>query len=266
VADALQHDRVPFHRICQSRGQWGSIACFVTRHRAFASQRADYQLLLEDDLFVGAGFLPLVRSLIESHYCATTHAYATIQIDGGARRLKHQRCTRGGVRTPCFDPRTPPDVVQLGSYGEAFLTSFNGAARLAREVREHGILGCADQQYNVGRMMNLTHAWSQTSRRSWRLLVPTNSGDRSQTRDLSPGESAALRECTAPGYAGRCLLPREADRPRADGGETPVQRMAGAFITALWGCVGFVALLMLSCLADFAAATLQSCCHSSPRL
>ena len=50
VADALRHDGVAFRRPCYTTGGWGMLALSVTRHRAFDSQRADYQVLLEDDL------------------------------------------------------------------------------------------------------------------------------------------------------------------------------------------------------------------------
>ena len=45
---------------------------------------------------------------------------------------------------------------------------------------EPGVIGCADQQYNVGRLMNLTHVHSRQKPR-WRLLAPTNSGERAST-------------------------------------------------------------------------------------
>ena len=146
VADALRHDGVAFRRPCYTTGGWGMLALSVTRHRAFDSQRADYQVLLEDDLELLPQFVRAMRQLIGAHFC-------------GERRVSGQLCTTNGRRHPCF--QRAPDVIQLGSYGEGYITSRHGAQTLARKVREMGVRGCADQQYNVGALMNLTHVWNR---------------------------------------------------------------------------------------------------------
>ena len=105
VADALQRDRVPFHRLCPTRGEWGMLALFATRHRAFASQTSDFQLTLEDDLALKANLSRYVQNIIGAHWCA-------------GPPVPRQRCTIGGKPQKCYDPRTPPDIVQLGSYGK----------------------------------------------------------------------------------------------------------------------------------------------------
>lgn len=94
--------------------------------------------------------------------------------------------------------------------GEGFLTSRVGAQRLVRKVEETGIVGCGDQQYNVGGIMNLSRAWPRChpsspgaepggcrttsrldadawsrARLPWRLREATNTGDRARTAAIS---------------------------------------------------------------------------------
>lgn len=187
VANTLWHEQIPFHHVCPTQGGWGMLALLLTRHRAFARQTSDFQLLLEDDLHLLPNFAHEVRELVAAHYCHSGSA-------SGQPLPARQICTRNGRPSECF--RIDPDVVQLGGYGEAYLTSRAGAERLVQKVRRIGIVGCADQQYNVGGLMNLTHAWSRLPL-SWQLLVATNAGPRANTATITQAEAQRLRECSA---------------------------------------------------------------------
>lgn len=193
VAEALRQDSVPYHKICRTQGEWGALACFASRHRAFAAQTSDYQVLLEDDIRLLPRFLQVMMLLIGAHYCGSS----------SRAKVGQQVCSTNGVRHPCFQRgRPPPDLVQLGSYGEGYITSRAGAHRLARKVRHVGIVGCGDQQYNVGSILNISHAWSRRPL-PWRLLEPTNSGARAATGVITRGQADALRRCTAATAAGQ---------------------------------------------------------------
>lgn len=106
VMDALWHEHVQFHRLCRAqRGEWGALACFITRHRGFKMQSSDFQLLLEDDVEILPGFANMVRAVLGYHFCGTHEITRRSQV-----------CSLGGRQRPCGRANAQPDIVQLGSY------------------------------------------------------------------------------------------------------------------------------------------------------
>ena len=233
VADALQQENVPFHRLCYTQGQWGALALFATRYRAFNHQRSDFMLLLEDDVGLRPRFLHAIATLIGAHFCATG-------------RAAQQLCSTNGQRHACFE--RPVDVLQLGSYGEGYITSRDGAGRLAAKVRRMGIIGCADQQFNVGGLMNLSHAWNRRAL-PWRLLAPTNAGERAATPPILLSEAAELQRCTGLNRTGPCrMTPSDHDGSRA---LPPPERPKAS--TALVVAAAVVLTPLFVCAADAAS-------------
>ena len=198
VANALRQEHIPFHRLCDTQGGWGMLALFVTRYRAFHSQRSDLMLLLEDDVGLRPRFLHAIRQLIGAHFCRLS-------------RVAEQVCSTSGQRHACFE--RAPEVLQLGSYGEGYITSREGASRLAAKVRRKGIIGCADQQFNIGELMNLSHAWNRRAL-PWSLLAPTNAGERAATPPILLSEALELQRCTRVNHIGPCRIAQ----PGSNGG------------------------------------------------
>lgn len=178
VLQALTTSNLRFHRLCRGHNYWGMLASLLTRHYAFSTQTADFQVLLEDDLHLKASFWPFINSMIKAHFC-------------GGPPLKGQVCKEGHISIPCFV--RPPDIVQMNRFAEAYVTSRAGAKILAQKVRQYGVRGCGDQMYNVGEIMNESHVWSKLGG-PWRSLVETNRGDTSKTPRILPNELRSLTQ------------------------------------------------------------------------
>ena len=155
-----------FHRLCGSAKlwRWGTLANFITRFSAFKDQQCravPFQATIEDDLSLGKGFREHLRTLAAKH------------LSGPG--LTHH--------------------VQLGKFGEGYLTSLRGVDDLLRRFQAAGIRGCPDQQLGDPRIMNLTLV--RASHAPWTSMRLANNGQIGRTARISPAEALALRCATA---------------------------------------------------------------------
>ena len=182
VESELLDSGLRFHRLCRGHENWGMLASLLTRHKAFSTQTADFQVLLEDDLKLHPNlFKPFIASMIEAHFC-------------NGPPVKNQVCKQGPQVIHCFG-RRHPNIVQMDRFGEAYLTDRAGARALSNKLKTYGIRGCSDQMYNVGEIMNESHVYS-TRRRPWQLLVHTNRGDIHKTSRIRLNEMAWMKKQT----------------------------------------------------------------------
>ncbi len=208
---ALLSTGTRFHKLCgkvsdeeveNNLYRWGKVASFVTKVQRIQDQVREgwsYAFHIEDDARIHQWHvLRMVKSLC-AHYC------------GGNFRDDCSRCLRNGRRQRCGRHYTP-DIIQFGTYGEAYGLSLAGAQKMARQLRVHGIKGCLDQQLNFGELMNTSVA------RAYRCVGPngilprarTNSGATTRTKILSAEDLRALHSMVLP----EPTIPRPA-RPTA---------------------------------------------------
>ena len=172
VVRALVRSGLRFHGLCGYKlTSWGMLANTLTRHAAFFDQRCRglrFQAVLEDDM-----------QLMD--------AWPRFVMDTAQQTLANE---------------TALDHLQLGHYGEGYLTSLAGVTRLLERFRLHGIRRCPDQQLNDARIMNISMR-SLEWQVPWVNLRRENSpnGDIGRTRHISPLERAALRCLTRDGRA-----------------------------------------------------------------
>jgi len=88
--------------------------------------------------------------------------------------------------------------VQLGGYGEGYLTSLRGATKLLEAFRTSGVRGCPDQQLNDPAWHALAgvRAVRSARRTPWVLLVTSNEGDISRSPCISIADQRLLRRHT----------------------------------------------------------------------
>jgi len=175
VIHHLLDSGLQFHGLSAGGKKWGKLATFLTKYRALMDQvrrGAPYQLLMEDDLVIQPSFGAFVE----------------------------RACAR-------MESQTDLDVLQLDSYAEALLTSLDGARRLTRLVREHGIQRNDDQQLldpkvmgtRVGKLQ-VRELQKRKESRPWTLARATNhhTGHIFRTRRITWAEMAMLRALTDP--------------------------------------------------------------------
>ena len=130
VRHLLDNTSMAYHEMCGSNMSsdynrsgvryfetWGTLANAITRYRAFKAQVEDgieYQATIEDDQMLTSGFSKLMSMAAERYF---GHANAT-------------------------------DIVQLGSWGEGYLTSHASAKRIVKGFDTHGLITCPDRQLN----------------------------------------------------------------------------------------------------------------------
>ena len=138
IIEGLATCGVPFHGLCTSKFspnkfyKWGNIAIFVSHLRALRHQvihAIPFLAILEDDVHLTSEHWKIVQDVS----CQT--------FKNPHPRLK---CFHAGKRTSCRDVA----YIRFGVYGEAYVSSLDGARRILRTMREYGIRGCRDQTFN----------------------------------------------------------------------------------------------------------------------
>lgn len=182
MLDAL---KVPFQQLCDRHASWGMLANTLTRIAALERQVADrepVQAVLEDDVALGRGFAAHVGQLAAAARMHVTTANVS----------SPHVSTSEGKRTGSGQEF---DLVQLGAFGEGYLTSLRGAKLLLQAFRKHGIHGCPDQQLNDASFHRLAGIKALRSTRwtPWVLLVTTNEGQIGRSRCISKADTELLR-------------------------------------------------------------------------
>ena len=190
---------VPYEHMCDRYATWGMLANTLTRIAALQAQvvhRVPMQVILEDDVALGRDFPAYVERIAARHR---------------------------------------PDLVQLGGYGEGYLTSLRGATLLLGAFRRHGIRGCPDQQLNAPWWHKLAglKALQSTRRTPWALLAMTNEGGILRTPCISQSDHRLLRTATRADKQARTLVRAE---PTAGSRAAPP---GGAGLGRQWGCRAF---------------------------
>ena len=91
------------------------------------------------------------------------------------------------------------DLVQLGTFGEGYLTSLEAARRLVEGFNATGIIGCPDEQLNMNLMPDvIRHREVVYPETPWELRVQTNAGDCLRTAMINSKEKAALQALRSP--------------------------------------------------------------------
>ena len=156
-------------------GTYGSLACFLTKVIALASQvrrRLPYMAMLEDDMRIKPNFPTFIEQRVARHFG-----------DG--------------------DSSVSPELLVLGSWGEAYVTSLAGARRVLQSLRHQGI------PMNVDIMLNEGHVGrvERVQGTPWRHRVAPNFGDIQSTPHvrrellmreglaLPPGQHCASAQC-----------------------------------------------------------------------
>lgn len=132
-------------------GTYGSLACFLTKVLALHVQvqrRIPYMAMLEDDMALLPGFAPFVQEQI-AHLAA------------------------GGV-----------DLVQLGAWGEGYVTSLDSARRILRAIKQQGVPLNVDILFNAGHVGRVWRAVGTP----WRNFVAVNNGDIQSTPHIKRTE------------------------------------------------------------------------------
>lgn len=156
---ALSESNLTYHSLCGGgHARWGKLAAFLTKVQAWQWQVAHNvpcQLTLDDDL----------------------------ELHRGLSSYANKLCRNVADRT---------DIVQMGSFGEARLTSLTGARAVLRAIGEVGIRKCDDQQFNKGTSMRV-RVQKVPFQKSWRWLRIPNRGDIRRTAPLTANQQACLR-------------------------------------------------------------------------
>ena len=131
----------------------GMLGNWLTKYDALQAQirdRAPFQVMIEDDLVVSAAFAQLVLKLVRSHFGP----------EDSRRPIPEQ-----------------VNLVVLGRWGEAYLTSLASAKRVVRRLRLNGIRRNPDIQLNDGSVGRTIKLPEHMSRGCWNLSRATNQGD-----------------------------------------------------------------------------------------
>ena len=161
VINELKRSQLKFKDLCEGFKYWGNLANFLTRYKAFMYQvehELPYQITMEDDVVLTE---ESVRQMVELQSLADDY-----------------------------------DLVQLGEFGELYLTSLKGATRLLKLISKHGIIKCPDQQLNDNRIMNASKIKHKIR---YKLKAKTNLGDIMQTDKMSAKDIRHLRKLTGGG-------------------------------------------------------------------
>ena len=131
----------------------GMLGNWLTKYDALQAQirdRVPFQVMIEDDLVVSPGFAQLVLKLVRSHFGS----------NDSRRPIREQ-----------------VNLVVLGRWGEAYLTSLASAKRVVRRLRLNGIRRNPDIQLNDGSVGRTIKLPEYMSRGCWNLSRATNQGD-----------------------------------------------------------------------------------------
>jgi hypothetical protein len=77
-------------------------------------------------------------------------------------------------------------IVQLGTFGEGYLTSLGTAKAIVRRFKERGIRDCPEPAYNGGRLLG-QGTFKVHQHTPWRVMVGANQGDLGKTKPLPDG-------------------------------------------------------------------------------
>ena len=151
----------------------GMLGNWLTKYDALQAQirdRVPFQVMIEDDLVVSPGFAQLVLKLVRSHFGSDD--------------------SRGPVEEQV-------NLVVLGRWGEAYLTSLASAIRVVRRLRRNGIRRNPDIQLNDGSVGRTIKLPAHMSRGCWNLSRATNQGDIKTTPRLPFTTAAGHKKCGA---------------------------------------------------------------------
>ena len=155
----------------------GMLGNWLTKYDALQAQirdRVPFQVMIEDDLVVSPGFAQLVLKLVRSHFGS----------DDSRRPIQEQ-----------------VNLVVLGRWGEAYLTSLASAKRVMRRLRLNGIRRNPDIQLNDGSVGRTIKLPEHMSRGCWNLSRATNQGDIKTTPRLPFTTAAGHKKCGALGVS-----------------------------------------------------------------
>ena len=151
----------------------GMLGNWLTKYDALQAQirdRVPFQVMIEDDLVVSRRFAQLVLELVRSHFGS----------DDSRRPVEEQ-----------------VNLVVLGRWGEAYLTSLASAIRVVRRLRRNGIRRNPDIQLNDGSVGRTIKLPAHMSRGCWNLSRATNQGDIKTTPRLPFTTAAGHKKCGA---------------------------------------------------------------------
>ncbi len=152
VLEDLMHSPLSFHQLEQQFQTYGTLACFLSKYQCLQEQierKLDFMCMLEDDVQIPEDCQKYLDEQVEWF-----------------KSQQAQDC--------------PVALVRLGKWGEAYLSSYEGAHHIIRELESMGIVANIDNQLN-----KLTSCVaSKFGSFKYDLVVPTNGGDISKTRKL----------------------------------------------------------------------------------
>ena len=155
----------------QSAGMLGNWLSKYDALQAQVRDRVPFQVMIEDDLVVSPAFVQHVQDLVRSYF---------------------------GAEDVYRPVREQVNLVVLGRWGEAYLTSLASAKRVVRRLRLNGIRRNIDIQLNDGSVGRTIKLPARLSRGYWNLSRATNQGDIKTTPRL-PFATDSRRLCGALG-------------------------------------------------------------------
>ena len=200
------------HTFCYATrfGTLGSLANFLTKYRALRVQiqsKLPFMAMLEDDMKLQPGFGDFVER--------------------AARKYLAQPSWRADGKQ-----RDPPELLQLGPYGEGYVTSLESARRVVQELDRQGIPMTVDAMLNdghAGRVMRIAGT-------PWAHHVQPNEGDCLRTAHIGQGDlprrSLALPTCRSPAA---CLAEVDVTRRRYCRGATARAGRGAAHVNEVRG-------------------------------
>lgn len=170
ACDAVVARTLRYHKM--GKPSAGMLGNWLSKYDALQAQIRDgvpYQVMIEDDLVVAPAFAQHVQELVRAHFGP-----------GNANRPVREQV----------------NLVVLGRWGEAYLTSLASAKRVVRRLRLNGIRRNIDIQLNDGSVGRTIKLPAHLSRSYWNLTRATNQGDIKTTPRLPfASPSTAHRLC-----------------------------------------------------------------------
>ena len=171
VAEALKQNKITYHKLCKHHDSFGMLACWLSHYEVMkwqVDQGIEWMARFEDDIRMSNTW----KRMLKTPLCVPS-----------TRRINAHTA----------------DMTLLGTYGEAYLTSLEGAKRMVAKLQHYGVFGCQDQQMNIPSFMNTTifrvRNFNSIKPQPWKFVFVPNGGDIRKTKKI-PSEWGQSHDCS----------------------------------------------------------------------